>query len=308
MDQIGKTGVRVDEFSGVFPVLPSIFDSRGRPDERGLRQVLEYAISAGADGVVFPGLASEYDHLSADERDHLVGQLGKWIGGRIHFIVGASANTLKAIERHAAVATRSGASASMIMTPHSLEDDHLAMARFFGELGRSLEIPIILQNAPKPLGIGMSIASLSDLLTQASTIAFVKEETPPCGHRITALLRESSPTLRGVFGGAGGRYIIDEMNRGACGTMPASEIVEIHVAIVTAHRNGEIDAARALFERALPLLSMQSIFRWRLTKEVLLSRGLIENSYTRAAGPELDRHDQKELQAILSRLSDLTKI
>ena len=50
---------------------------------------------------------------------------------------------------------------------------------------------------------------------------------------------------------------------------------------------------------------MQAIFRWRLTKAVLLRRGLIDSAYTRAKGPALDRYDLIELDALLTRLGDL---
>ena len=41
-----------------------------------------------------------------------------------------------------------------------------------------------------------------------------------------------------IFGGAGGRYLTDELARGAAGTMPACELAEMHVAMLAAHRAG----------------------------------------------------------------------
>lgn len=54
--------------SGVLPILPTIFTAAGAIDEAGTRRVVEYIIAAGARGIVFPGLASEYETLSRDER------------------------------------------------------------------------------------------------------------------------------------------------------------------------------------------------------------------------------------------------
>ena len=79
--------------SGVLPILPTIFSASGAIDEAGTRRVVEYIIAAGARGIVFPGLASEYDTLSRDERLHMTQLIGEWIGGRVPFIVGASATT-----------------------------------------------------------------------------------------------------------------------------------------------------------------------------------------------------------------------
>ena len=54
-----------------------------------------------------------------------------------------------------------------------------------------------------------------------------------------------------------------------------------------------------------PLLNMQAVFRWRLTKAVLHRRGLIESCFTRAPGPELDRYDWAEVDKLLARMADL---
>ena len=55
-------------FSGVFPVLATPFRQDGSPDEAGLVAITRYAIGAGVDGVVYPGVASEYETLTRPER------------------------------------------------------------------------------------------------------------------------------------------------------------------------------------------------------------------------------------------------
>ncbi len=87
--------------------------------------------------------------------------------------------------------------------------------------------------------------------------------------------------------------------------MPACEITELHVAMYDHFVAGNTERARYLFERTLPLLNMQAIFRWRLTKAVLQRRGLIDSAFVRANGAKLDRYDRVELAALLDRLSDL---
>lgn len=79
----------------------------------------------------------------------------------------------------------------------------------------------------------------------------------------------------------------------------------MHVRIVDSFAAGDEAAARLLFERTLPLLGMQAVFRWRLTKEVLRRRGLIESAFVRSPGPELDAYDQEELSILLARMEDI---
>lgn len=291
--------------SGVLPILPTIFDERGAIDEAGTRRVVDYIIAAGAKGIVFPGLASEYDTLSRDERLHMTAKIGEWIAGRVPFVVGASTPSTEDAVAFAAAGAKAGAVAAMILTPKPFADDMDAMADFFRAAHAGSGIAIMLQNAPAPMGIGLSLDKVAELARAVDGIAYVKEEAPPSGQRITRLTELAGDSLQAVFGGAGARYVIDELVRGAEGTMPACEITELHVAMLDKYHGGDEAGARDLFERTLPLLSMQAIFRWRLTKKVLQKRGLIESDHVRAAGPALDRYDLSELDALLARLSDL---
>lgn len=290
---------------GVLPILPTIFTDRGAIDETGMRRVLDYLIAAGAAGVVFPGLASEYDQLTTEERLHLSSAIGGWLEGRIPFVVGASTENIDHAVDYAVAGAKAGATAAMILTPKSFAGDVPAMAAYYSRAHAESGIAIMLQNAPPPMGIGMSLEDVAAVAGAVTGIRYVKEEALPSGQRITRLSALTGGSLDAVFGGAGGRYIIDELARGARGTMPACEITELHVAMVARYAEGEQQAARDLFERTLPLLNMQAIFRWRLTKAVLQRRGLIDSAFVRAAGPELDRHDVHELDALLARLSDL---
>ncbi|HVJ01409.1 MAG TPA: dihydrodipicolinate synthase family protein [Sphingomonas sp.] len=293
------------ELSGVLPILPTIFTSAGAIDEAGTRRVLDYVVGAGASGVVFPGLASEYDMLSREERLHLTRRIGEWLGGRVPLVVGASAGDTDDAIAYAVAGAAAGAASAMILTPRAHADDLGAMADFYRAIHDASGVAIMVQNAPAPMGIGVPLESVAQLARALDGIRYVKEEAQPSGQRITRLTELAGDSLDAVFGGAGARYVIDELARGAEGTMPACEITELHVAMLDQYRAGNEARARDLFERTLPLLSMQAVFRWRLTKAVLVRRGLIESDFTRAPGPSLDRFDRAELGALLARLSDL---
>ena len=303
MDMAPQFGIR-----GVLPIIPTIFDHSGAIDERGVVAVVEYIISAGADGVVFPGLASEYDMLSEAERLFLTKRIGALVDGRVKFIVGATADTPESAIVYAQAGADAGACAAMILTPHAFADDLPAMSDFYAKVGRVSGIPIMLQNAPRPMGIGLDLHAVAQIAKDVTNIRYVKEEAAPSGQRITKLTALAGDTLDAVFGGAGARYVIDELKRGALGTMPACEITEVHVAMLRLFKTGNEDAARDLFERTLPLLNVQANFRWHLTKNILVRRGLIDHPFVRAAGPGLDSHDLAEIDFLLNRLSDIVTL
>jgi 4-hydroxy-tetrahydrodipicolinate synthase len=87
--------------------------------------------------------------------------------------------------------------------------------------------------------------------------------------------------------------------------MPACELTDIHVVMVAAWRAGNRSFARSLYNRSLPLLNFQAVFRWAMTKVVLKWRGSIDAAHVRAPGPRLDLQDQKELGIMLAEIGDL---
>jgi 4-hydroxy-tetrahydrodipicolinate synthase len=163
----------------------------------------------------------------------------------------------------------------------------------------------MLQNVPLPVGAGLDPEVLLEILAAVPSIRYIKEETLPSGQRLTELLARGPASLVGVFGGAGGRYITDELRRGAAGTMPAIELAEVHVALFAAHRAGDHAKVRELFTRMLPVLNVQAVFRWSLTKYVLQKRGLIPCMKQRVPGPLLDALDQADVDAFLTDIDDL---
>ena len=234
--------------SGVFPVLARPFTGNGTADERGLVSFARYAIAAGADGVVFPGVASEYDVLTPAERTALADLVAGAARGRVPFVVGGSAPDTETTLAIAARACEQGAAAIMVMAPRSMTDAGVA-SEFFRDVAAAADgVPIMLQNALPPHGSGCLLRS-SRIVRAIPQIAYIKEEALPSGARITQTIAGAPPTLRGVFGGAGGRYITDELARGAIGTMPACELTEIHVAVVAAHRSGDRAKVRYFFNR-----------------------------------------------------------
>jgi 4-hydroxy-tetrahydrodipicolinate synthase len=289
-------------FGGVFPVLPTVFTDRGDIDPDGMRSVVDYVVASGADGLVFPGLASEYDMLTLDEREAAIALIGGAVAGRVRFVVGASSDEVSDSVRLAAAGAAAGASAAMVMTPRTLGPDITALSRFYRDLGAQAGLPIMLQNAPAPMGLALAAEAVARIVAASDAIRWVKEENMPCGQRISALLASGVPHLEGVFGGAGGRYITDELARGAIGSMPAAETPEVHVALMRAHLAGDRAEVWRLYEALLPILMIQAVYRWRLTKEVLRRRGVIASAYTRAAGAEFDETDQRELGTVLDRL------
>ncbi len=291
--------------SGVFPVLPTPFGADGAPDEAALRGLVRYLLRCGVDGITYPGVASEVGQLTVAERHALTAAVLDEVAGRVPVIAGASSAQPATTIALARRAVACGASALMVAVPPD-RPDATTQTAYFAEVAQAVPgAALMLQNVPPPVGAGLDPQVLLQVLLAVPAIQYVKEETLPSGQRLSVLRAQGPASLRGVFGGAGGRYITDELRRGAAGTMPAIELAEVHVALFKAHRAGDVHAARQLFTRMLPVLNVQAVFRWSLTKYVLQRRGLLPCDHQRAAGPRLDALDKADVDAFLADIADL---
>ncbi|MDF1816751.1 MAG: dihydrodipicolinate synthase family protein [Verrucomicrobiales bacterium] len=288
---------------GIFPVIPTLFSDTNHPDLDAQRKVIRFALDAGAHGVVFPGVASEYNFLSAEERGTLLKVLAEEVDKTVPIVGGASAPTAQEVIAAGQQAAQYGIHHLMIMAPKGLGKDLELHRNFFREIAAALPgVEIILQNAPDPVGAGLDATSIASLVRESPAITYVKEETLPSGPAITQLLAGDIPHLKAVFGGGGARYIIDEFDRGARGAMPAVELTDLHVALFEAHTSRDYAKARELYRLSLPLLVSQAIFRMSLTKYVLAKRGITENLHVRAPLPDMDEHTKRDIDQMLDDL------
>jgi dihydrodipicolinate synthase/N-acetylneuraminate lyase len=290
---------------GIVPILPTIFRPDGAVDAPGFARVLRYVLRAGAHGVAFPALASEFYALSDEERLRLTEVAVHEVGGAVPVVGTATAPSPQAAVALARKVAALGVDALMVMPPYVVRDGPEATVALYAAIAEAVDLPLIVQNAPAPLGSGFGVPFVRQLLSRVPQVGYVKEENAPGGQRITQLLADPPASLVGVFGGAGGRYLMDELNRGAIGAMPASELTEVHVRIYELHRAGDVAGARALYDRTLPLLTFQTVFRMDMTKEVLRRRGLVESTHVRVGAVPLDAGDHAELDALLAGAADL---
>ncbi len=291
--------------TGTIPVIPTTFHADGSVDYQSFRRVIEYILEAGSDGVVFPGLASEYDQLSVHERKELTKIVGEMTVGKVPFIVGGTGVDLDQATELTKLGADFGAVCTMVMPSKDCGDDTAKLTHFYSALAAAVPISIMLQNAPAPMGPALSVEKVIAILQAVPEIHYVKEENSPSGQRLSKLLALAPPSLLGVFGGAGGRFIIDELSRGALGTVPAAEFTELHSALVNAYRDNRADEARKIFTALLPLLNIQSVYRWNMTKYVLYKRGIIDCTYVRAPNIPLDKFDQEDILSFWSRSKDM---
>lgn len=298
--------VHTGPFRGVFAIPVTPFREDGALDLDGLAEVVRFALQAGAHGLVSPVNASEFSALSDSERTQVVARVAAVNDGRVPFVAGVSAVSAEvacALARHAA---DNGAHALMAMPPYVRKPHPDAVRGYYERLAAATDLPVFIQNYPLPVGVPMPAAFMAGLVRDLPTVRYIKEEVPPVTHAVSADLAACGGTVDGVFGGAAGKFMLDEMRRGTAGTMPACDVTDLHAAVWAAYHEGDGERAREAFNRMLPLLNFEALYGVNAYKEVLRRRGVLRCARVRSETVRpLDAYDLEELGAILDRLRDL---
>ena len=131
---------------------------------------------------------------------------------------------------------------------------------------------------------------------------YLKLEDDPTAQKVTAILT-ANPDI-GVFGGLGGNFMLEELQRGAIGMMTGFGFPEILVSIYRDFRAGATDSARDTFYRYLPLIRYenQAGLNLPLRKLIYQKRGAMDHAAPRRPYPPLDETTLIELDVLIEHL------
>lgn len=284
---------------GIFPILVTPFDDRERVDEDDLRGLVEFNISAGVHGLGI-ALGSEILKLTEAERSQVISVVVDQTRGRVPIVVntGAQANLPAALYSHQAEDL--GAAAVMCLPPSPVSASETRS--YFKAISDAVHIPVFIQDtvvAPVSAGLIRQIADESE------QVRYAKVESPPQPSQVQAAV-EASGGLVHIFGGAGGTFLLEELRRGAIGTMPWPSQPHAFVQIWNAWQAGDERQAVDIHDREIAPLAKLSTAGLRLGhtihKELLRRRGVIRRANVRAPSDPLDDITIGELDAICDRL------
>ncbi|MEM7531186.1 MAG: dihydrodipicolinate synthase family protein [Chloroflexota bacterium] len=295
-------------YRGIFVIVVTPFTKSYELDEESLRKQVRFCIEAGAHGLVGPANASEFATLSDDERKRWIEIVVSEAAGQIPVIATTtSGHTLPAVAL-SLHCQQVGADGVMAMPPHVLHPDANGCYDYYKAMSDALDIPIFIQNYMGPIGTPMSNELVARMCRELPNVDYIKEETLPEPRQITATMAAAGDACKGVFGGQGGVYIMDEYRRGSCGNMPACQATDVHVDIWNLLEAGDEAGARQLFYKLLPLINMERLLGIAVYKEVLCRRGIFKTRVSRAPKVYLDANDLAELDAILESVGELFRV
>ncbi len=292
-----------DALRGCIPVLVTPFAADGSLDLASLERQIDWVIAEGAAGVACVAIASEGYKLTEDERDAVIQTTVLHVAGRVPVVASADGPAEEPAVSRAQRAARLGADTLMALPPYFVKPDPDALVSYYTRLAEAAAIPIMLQDAPQLTGVPMSPALWARMAKAVPGLRYIKAEGMPQGATISETRRICGDRL-GLFCGWGGLSLLDALERGAVGNMPAPNFTRFFAGVQRRWESGDREGAEQHFASDVPFVmwTMQSIdHSVTAAKSELHRRGVIASPRLRQPASALDDIGLGQLTRFLDR-------
>lgn len=292
----------MSQITGIFNILATPFTAARAVDEDSLRRLVDFQLSLGAYGLTILGVLGEAAKLSVDERARVMNIVLETVNGRVPVVVGTSHADRATCVRLSQAAIQAGATGVMIAPPpmpNATPDDVYAL---YVDLAAQIQAPIVVQDFPQVNNVFMSADLIARIAEDIPHARYLKLEDPPLMEKVSAILERTDKMQ--IFGGLGGMFLLEELERGTHGTMTGFAFTEILVAVFRAHQDGDSARATAIFDRYLPLIRYenQPVINLTIRKALLKLRGAIADATLRDPYHPIDAGTHAELARVLARV------
>ncbi|MEA2382360.1 MAG: 1-pyrroline-4-hydroxy-2-carboxylate deaminase [Solirubrobacteraceae bacterium] len=289
-------------FEGIIPAITTPFDASGAIDEAALERNVSAYLDAGVHGLVANGTMGEAGSLSAAERRTVVAAIARAAAGRVPVIAGVSAGTPSAAIAFAADAAEAGATALMMLPPLGYHGDAREVAAFYRAVAEAGGLPLMAYNNPAASGTDMPPALVAALADEIENVVAVKECSGDV-RRIPAIM-ELAPELEVLVGGDD--WALEGFAAGATGWVTGvadvapGECVELWERC----RAGDLDTARAIYRRLLPLARFDMTPKLVQYFKAAMDEAGLAGGAVRPPRLELTEPERDELAAALRALRE----
>jgi 4-hydroxy-tetrahydrodipicolinate synthase len=174
----------------------------GSLDLPGLRQLIDWHITEGTDGIVIVGTTGESPTVSVEEHCELIRVTVEHTAKRIPIIAGTGGNSTSEAIELTAFAKKVGADASLQVVPYYNKPTQEGMYLHFKTIAEKVDLPVILYNVP-----GRTVADMSNetilRLAKVPGVVGVKDATGNLerGMQLIASLNASGCSDFAVYSG-----------------------------------------------------------------------------------------------------------
>ncbi|MHC6225368.1 dihydrodipicolinate synthase family protein [Pseudomonas sp. X10] len=289
-------------FHGIIGYTITPFSAGGEQlDLAALGQSIDRLIEGGVQAIAPLGSTGEGAYLSDSEWQQVAEFSLAHIARRVPSIVSVSDLTTASAVRRARFAQAKGADAVMVLPAAYWKLSEAEIIQHYRAIGSAIDIPIMLYNNPATSGTDLPVELILRIVREVDNVTMVKESTGDIQrmHKLHLLGEGQVPFYNGC-----NPLALEAFVAGASGwcTAAANLIPDLNQQLYQAVLSGDLEQAKALFYRQLPLLDF--ILKGGLPATVKAGLELTGLPVGEPRRPvfALDEAGRGQLQALLNEL------
>lgn len=297
------------ELQGVVPIIPTPFTESEEIDEDGLRRLVDFAIKNGVEAACLPAYASEFYKLTDEEKLRVVKIAVEHSAGRIQIVAQSNHPSLKVAISLAQANVEAGADIISLAVPRIFNLPESSLKEYLSGFLQSIpDTPVLIQDF-NPGGSSISVHLIEELMDEHINFKYLKLEEPLCAPKFEDIIKTTVGKI-GLFEGWGGLYMLELIPVGITGVMPGLAVSDILQKVFVLRKNGDHAEAFDLFEKVMPQIffSLQNMELFHYAeKELLIARGVLENSVARKAAYKPDASTAAYIKELNQRILQLVQ-
>jgi 4-hydroxy-tetrahydrodipicolinate synthase len=240
-------------FKGAIVAIVTPFKN-GKVDEPALRDLIEFQITNGTDGIVPCGTTGESSTLSHEEHDRVIEITIDAVKKRVPVIAGTGSNSTAEAIRLTKHAYEAGADGALMVCPYYNRPSQEGLYQHYKLVAETVPIPIIVYNIPGRTGVNLLPETLARLAKiknivgtkeAAGSIKQMSDVVGLCGPDFTVVSGDDAFTL--PLMAVGGHGVISVVSNIVPGDMAA---------LTDAFFAGDLKKAQQLHHKMSKLIDM----------------------------------------------------
>lgn len=222
---------------------------------------LEHLMQAGINGVLLFGSIGEFYAYSVEEKIEALSHAISVIDGRMDVLFGIGSTDIEESKALMKAAKEQGATAVVSIPPYYFGPSPKTCVRYYKELAKAADIPIVLYNFPLRTGMDLSPELVRDIVKEVPSVVGIKDTVDCASHTrlMVKVVREVAPAFS-VLSGFDEYYMTNRIS-GGNGILSGLTNVEpeLFAKMNAAYVEGDMDSAVASAKRISYLMSIYGI-------------------------------------------------
>ena len=223
----------------------------GKVDEETYRELIEFQIENNTSAIVPCGTTGESATLSIEEHSRVIDITVEAVNKRVPVIAGTGGNSTSEAIELTGHAKKAGADATLQVTPYYNKPSQEGLFRHYTAIADAVSLPQVLYNVPGRTGVNMLPETVARLAERPEIVA-IKEASANLG-QMAEIVRLAGENLTLISGDDNLTLPILSIGGKGVISVVANIVPRDNADLLTAWEEGNIDKAKALYFKLLPL-------------------------------------------------------